>query len=79
LIAYTTHDSIPTWKGYFYACLMFVATLTQTLSIHQHWDIVFRVGMKIRSSVIAAVFSKVCCLRDTTHHATRGLVGERSL
>ena len=38
---------------------MFCATLLQTLVIHQHWDIVFRLGMRIRSSIIAAVYSKV--------------------
>ena len=60
IIAFTTDPKAPPWKGYFYALLMFVATLIQTLSIHQHWDIVFRVGMRIRTAVVSAVYSKVC-------------------
>ena len=43
---------------------MFVATLVQTLSVHQHWDIALRVGMRIRTSIVAAIYGKVCvCVR----------------
>lgn len=59
LLDFVSDDTQPRWNGYFYAVLMFVVTLTQSLLIHQHWDIVFRVGMRIRSSVIAAVYRKV--------------------
>ena len=59
IIKYVNGDE-PSWKGYFYASLMFVAASVQSLSYHQHWDVVFRIGMRIRSSIIAAVYSKVC-------------------
>ena len=60
LIDFTTHKDEASWKGYVYAILMFAVPLTQSILEHQHFHIVFRIGMQIRTAIIAAVYRKVC-------------------
>ena len=38
---------------------MLTVTSVQNILYNQHFDIVFRIGMRIRSSIIAAVYRKV--------------------
>ena len=61
LISYTTDRSNPddTWKGYVYAISMFVVAVAMTLVIHQYWQIVFVLGMRIRTAIIGIVYAKV--------------------
>ena len=60
MITYTTDLDEPAWKGYMYAGILFVAAELQSVVLHQHWDVVFTLGMRVRSSVIATVYTKVC-------------------
>ena len=60
MITYTTDLDEPAWKGYVYAGLLFVAAELQSVVLHQHWDVVFTLGMRVRSSIIATVYTKVC-------------------
>jgi len=59
MIEYTTDLEEPAWKGYMYAALLFVSAQVQSLILHQHWDVVFTLGMKVRSSIIGTVYDKV--------------------
>ena len=47
------------WKGYFYAFLLFLTAVFQSILLHIYFHRVFRVGMQIRTAVIAAVYKKV--------------------
>ena len=59
LIEFTTHKEEPSWKGYLYAVLMFTVPLIQSILEHQHFHEVFRIGMQMRTAIIAAVYKKV--------------------
>ena len=58
MIRFTESDE-PDWKGYFYAVLLFVAAALQSLILNHYWIRLFRLGMRVRTAVIAAVYSKV--------------------
>ena len=59
LIEYMKDDSEPAWKGYFYAVLIFVPALVQSI-IYEHYFLrCFIVGMHFRTSIIAMVYNKV--------------------
>ena len=60
MIRFTKDKSEPDWNGYFYAVLLFVAAVIQSLFLHQYFHRCFRVGMRIRTAIIAAVYKKVC-------------------
>ncbi len=59
MIEYTTDTEEAAWKGYLYAGLLFVTAQVQSLILHQHWDVVFTMGMKVRSAIIGTVYNKV--------------------
>ena len=59
MINYTEDLSEPAWKGYFYAVLLFVAAVVQSLLLHQYFHRCFVVGMRMRTAIIAAVYQKV--------------------
>ena len=59
LIGFTEDKNMPDWKGYFYAALLFIAAVFQSLLAHQYFHGCFRVGMRIRTAVIASVYAKV--------------------
>ena len=58
MIRFTESDE-PDWKGYFYAVLLFVAAALQSLILNHHYIRLFRLGMRVRTAVFAAVYSKV--------------------
>ena len=59
MIQFTQDETIPDWRGYVYAVLLFVAAAIQSLVLHSYFRRVFTMGMDIRTAVIAAVYSKV--------------------
>lgn len=59
MINFTQDMSEPDWKGYFYAVLLFLAAVIQSLFLHQYFHRCFIIGMRIRTAVIAAVYRKV--------------------
>ena len=61
LISYTRDRSNPDdkWKGYVYAIAMFLVAMTISLVMHQYFQIVFVLGMKIRTAIIGMVYAKV--------------------
>ena len=60
LIEYSKDQDIPAWKGYFYACLLFIATMTQSLVLQHYFIRCFVLGMNLKTSVISIVYNKVC-------------------
>ena len=59
MIRFTEDESEPSWKGYFYAVLLFVAAVVQSLLLHQYFHRCFTVGMRMRTAIVAAVYQKV--------------------
>ena len=64
LIIYVHTEDAPAWRGYMYACFMFLAAVAQSLVLHQYFQTSFRLGMHIRTSLVAAVYRKVRCNHD---------------
>jgi ATP-binding cassette, subfamily C (CFTR/MRP), member 1 len=48
----------PLWKGIFYAVLLFVVAGIQTLLLAQYFNRMFFVGLRIRTSLISAIYRK---------------------
>ena len=52
------------WKGYIYAFSMFLVSAVMSLIIHQYWQIVFVLGMRIRTAIIGMVYAKVNVFKE---------------
>ncbi|XP_034235576.1 multidrug resistance-associated protein 1-like isoform X2 [Thrips palmi] len=57
LISFVEGDE-PAWRGYMYAVLMLLAATFQTLSMTQHNQRMYIVGMRIRTALISAIYRK---------------------
>ena len=66
LIEYIKNPDDPEWRGYFYACLLFVSTLTQSLVLQHYFHRSFILGMHLKAAIISIVYNKVyyCCMND---------------
>ena len=59
------------WKGYFYGGVLFGITVFQSLLSGQYYELLFRVGLKVRSVLISTIYRKSLRLaneakKDTT-------------
>ena len=59
MIGYVKDENEEAWKGYFYAALLFLTAIVQSIILHQYFHRCFLVGLRIRTGVIAAVYRKV--------------------
>ncbi|KAK7450079.1 hypothetical protein BaRGS_00039980 [Batillaria attramentaria] len=67
-------DSYEGWVGYVLACSFFVASFTATCIYHQSMHIVLPLGMRVKSSIISAVYGKALTM---SHESKRkSTVGE---
>nr|KAG5685655.1 hypothetical protein BaRGS_020897 [Batillaria attramentaria] len=67
-------DSYEGWVGYVLACSFFVASFTATCIYHQSMHIVLPLGMRVKSSIISAVYGKALAM---SHESKRkSTVGE---
>ncbi|XP_065205465.1 multidrug resistance-associated protein 1-like [Planococcus citri] len=48
----------PMWKGYFYATSLFVAGVIQTLLSAQYQDVMYTIGIQIRTCLISIIYKK---------------------
>ena len=53
------NHSQETWRGYVYAASMFVSAILQSLVLQQYFHIMFKLGMRVRSTVIGLLYEKV--------------------
>ncbi|KAE8746345.1 ABC-transporter, subfamily C member 06 [Frankliniella occidentalis] len=58
LITFVEEGDEPVWRGYMYAVLMLLAATFQTLSMTQHNQRMYIVGMRIRTALISAIYRK---------------------
>ncbi|XP_065155853.1 multidrug resistance-associated protein 1 isoform X1 [Atheta coriaria] len=52
------------WKGYFYAVLLFVVAVIQTIVLAQYFNRMFLVGMRIRTSLVSAIYRKALIMSN---------------
>lgn len=58
MIRFVADLSAPTWKGYFYALLLFFTASVQTLVLAQYFNRMYIIGMRIRSVLVAIIYKK---------------------
>lgn len=51
------------WKGYLYASLFFLSSVLSSFFFHQLFHIGMTTGMRLKASLIAAIYEKVSCSR----------------
>ena len=49
----------PTWRGYFYACLLLIAAIMQSLVLQHYFHRCFVFGMHLKTAIIDIVYNKV--------------------
>uniref|UniRef100_A0A803TTT9 ATP binding cassette subfamily C member 2 n=1 Tax=Anolis carolinensis TaxID=28377 RepID=A0A803TTT9_ANOCA len=54
------------WHGYFYALLMFVAALMQSICLQQYFQLCFKLGMSVRTALMAAIYKKALTVSNAT-------------
>ncbi|XP_016840834.1 multidrug resistance-associated protein 1 isoform X1 [Nasonia vitripennis] len=74
LINFTKHKNQPMWKGYFYAVLLLLTAILQTLVLSQYFHRMFLVGLRMRTALIAAIYRKA--LRMSNSARKESTVGE---
>ncbi|XP_074103400.1 multidrug-Resistance like Protein 1 isoform X5 [Cotesia typhae] len=62
------------WKGYFYAVLLLLTAIFQTLVLSQYFNRMFIVGMRMRTALVAAIYRKA--LRMSNAARKESTVGE---
>lgn len=58
-------DRDPLWHGIFYAVLLFVVAITQTLFMSQYFQRMFLVSLRIRTALVGAIYKKALRLSNT--------------
>ncbi|CAG2256912.1 ABCC1 [Mytilus edulis] len=74
LIRFTKDKGEYEWRGYLYSVLMFLVAVVQSLILHQYFHGAQLVGMRLRTSIIAAVYNKMLKLSSSARRAAT--VGE---
>ncbi|MGH0155468.1 UNVERIFIED_CONTAM: hypothetical protein FKN15_029128 [Acipenser sinensis] len=74
LINFTMQKDAPSWWGFTLAFLMFFCALLQTIILHQHFQYCFVTGMRLRTSIIGAIYRKSLVI--TTSAKRSSTVGE---
>lgn len=74
LIDFVEDPAIPQWQGYIYSGLLFLTAFVQSIMLHQYFQRAMRVGMRLRSAVIGAVYRKALVLSASARQTST--VGE---
>ncbi|XP_055507850.1 multidrug resistance-associated protein 1 [Leucoraja erinacea] len=74
LLQFINNDKAPAWQGYFYAFLLFICALIQTLFLHQYFQICFVTGMRLKTAIIGAVYRKALVISNAARKTST--VGE---
>ncbi|CAK9297871.1 unnamed protein product [Gordionus sp. m RMFG-2023] len=74
LISFVNSKSQPIWIGVFYAVAMLAAVIIQTFILHQYFQIVFVIGIRIKTILICTVYKKALKLSNSARKTST--VGE---
>uniref|UniRef100_A0A8D0F2B5 Canalicular multispecific organic anion transporter 1 n=1 Tax=Strix occidentalis caurina TaxID=311401 RepID=A0A8D0F2B5_STROC len=66
LIAFVSDEASFAWQGYLYAILLFLTALIQSLCLQQYFSLCFQLGIKVRASLIAAIYKKALTMSSAT-------------
>ncbi|XP_040290619.1 canalicular multispecific organic anion transporter 1-like [Bufo bufo] len=58
MVSFTSNPKEYLWKGFFYAALLLVTGLIQSLCLQQYFQGCFVLGMRVRTTLTAAVYKK---------------------
>ncbi|KAJ1679682.1 hypothetical protein EV182_001553, partial [Spiromyces aspiralis] len=61
----STDSPQPITNGYFYAITMFVTAVVQTLFLHQYFQLAIGTGLRLRSGLVAAIYSKALVMSSS--------------
>ncbi|CAL1540417.1 unnamed protein product, partial [Lymnaea stagnalis] len=73
LIQFTSSDE-HMWRGFFYASMLLLIALLQSVLLHQYFHATFILGMRLRSTIIAVIYKKTLRLSNTAKRSST--VGE---
>ncbi|KAH9518523.1 Multidrug resistance-associated protein 1 [Bulinus truncatus] len=73
LIKFTSSDE-HMWRGIFYASMLLIVALLQSVLLHQYFHATFLLGMRLRSTVIAVIYRKTLKLSNAAKRSST--VGE---
>ena len=68
----------PAWKGYCYCVAFFVAPLLLTLCENTYFDIVIKTGVRVRSTLVTAIFRKAMRVESVNGAAGAGSAGGKT-
>ncbi|XP_065826757.1 multidrug resistance-associated protein 1-like [Oscarella lobularis] len=74
MINFTKDKSIPVWRGYVYAVLLFCSAQAQSLLLHQYFHRCYRTGLRVKTAIISAVYRKA--MRMNNQSRRESTVGE---
>jgi len=74
LISFVKDKEEYVWKGYFFAILLTITALVQTIFLGQYFQRMFIVGMRIRTAMVSAIYRK--SLRISNSARKESTVGE---
>ncbi|XP_069836112.1 ATP-binding cassette sub-family C member 2-like [Dendropsophus ebraccatus] len=58
MVSFTSNPEEYQWKGFFYAILLFITAVIQSLCLQQYFQGCFVLGMRVRTVLTAAVYKK---------------------
>ncbi|KAM4636126.1 ATP-binding cassette sub-family C member 2 [Discoglossus pictus] len=66
MVSFTANPDEYKWKGFFYAALLLLAALIQSLCLQQYFQGCFVLGMRVRATLMAAVYKKALTVSNST-------------
>ena len=60
----------PAWHGYFIAAMFFVTACVQSIMLNYYFNVMFVIGMRVRTSLISAIYRKSLNLSNSSRKST---------
>lgn len=72
--SYSSGEPMPAYRGTLIAVGMFLTAISQTMFLHQYFQLCFATGMRIRAALVTAIYKKTMVLSNASRQAST--VGE---
>ena len=69
LLGFISSSTEEQWKGYMYACLLFLASMIAVLVRGQYAHIMYTTGFRVKTALMSAVYKKALGI---SHSGKRG-------
>ncbi len=60
----------PVWHGFFIAVLLFVTAMVQSVMLNYYFQVMFEIGMRVRTALISAIYRKSLNLSNSARKGT---------